>query len=347
MPSTLDPGDRKLLLVAGAILLLLIVATVVLTPSADEAEGQGIPTTYSTTKSGAQAAYLLLRELGYQSERWEKSPTELPSDAEGMILILADPSDFPDKKDRDALLAFVRSGGWIVYAGNFPFLFLESGAVAPPSFTKTSNLTAETFSAIAPSPFTQGASKITMNASNRWVSSDGAQLPLYGEPEEPGGNLAPRKRARPLVGRSHSRHEFGNFARGELAFFPGLHSGGSARRKCKRDDGFVERIFSWLQGIPVGLFQRDTCAVGGLSTGPGSCFRLAGLWAKERAALRARRCVATFAFGVCRYARRLVPPRQCRLGRGTRGLSAIPHAIGSPARACAFDFKHAARRRRA
>jgi len=185
MPSTLDPGDRKLLLVAGTILLLLIVATVVLTPSADEAEGQGIPTTYSTTKSGAQAAYLLLRELGYQSERWEKSPTELPSDAEGMILILADPSDFPDKKDRDALLAFVRSGGWIVYAGNFPFLFLESGAVAPPSFTKTSNLTAETFSAIAPSPFTQGASKITMNASNRWVSSDGAQVPLYGEPEEP------------------------------------------------------------------------------------------------------------------------------------------------------------------
>jgi len=185
MPSTLDPGDRKLLLVAGTILLLLIVATVMLTPSADESEGQGIPTTYSTTKSGAQAAYLLLRELGYQSERWEKSPTELPSDGEGMILILADPSDFPDKKERDALLAFVRSGGWIVYAGNFPFLFLENGAVAPPSFTKTSNLTAETFSAIAPSPFTQGASKITMNASNRWVSSDGAQVPLYGEPEEP------------------------------------------------------------------------------------------------------------------------------------------------------------------
>ena len=43
-------------------------------------------------------------------------------------------SDFPDKKERDALLAFVRSGGWIVYAGNFPFLFVESGAVAPPSF---------------------------------------------------------------------------------------------------------------------------------------------------------------------------------------------------------------------
>jgi hypothetical protein len=185
MPPTLDPGDRKLLLIAGAILLLLIVATVVLAPSPDEAEGQGIPTTYSTTKSGAQAAYLLLRDLGYQSERWEKPPTELPADAEGKVLILAGPLDFPDKKERDALLTFVRSGGWIIYAGDSPFLFVESGAVAPPSITRTTSLTAETFSAVSPSPFTQGASRITMNASNRWVVSDGAQVPLYGEPEEP------------------------------------------------------------------------------------------------------------------------------------------------------------------
>ncbi len=185
MPPTLDPGDRKLLLIAGTILLVLIVATVLLAPSPDEAEGQGITTTYSTTRSGAQAAYLLLKELGYRSERWEKSPTELPPDPEGTILILASPSDFPDKKERDALLAFVRSGGWIVYAGNFPFLFLESGAVAPPSLTRSLSLTAETFPAIAPSPFTAGASKITMNATDRWANSDGAQVPLYGEPEEP------------------------------------------------------------------------------------------------------------------------------------------------------------------
>jgi hypothetical protein len=185
MPPTVDPGDRKLLLIAGAILLLLIVATIVFAPTPDEAEGQGVPTTYSTTNSGSQAAYLLLRELGYQSERWEKSPTELPVDAEGEIFILAGPTDFPDKKERESLLAFVRSGGWIVYAGNFPFLFLESGAVAPASFTRTLDLTAETFPAIAPSPFTLGASKITMHASNRWVDSDGAQVPLYGEPEEP------------------------------------------------------------------------------------------------------------------------------------------------------------------
>jgi hypothetical protein len=185
MPSALDAGDRKLLLIAGAILLVLIVATVVFAPPPEEADGQGVPTTYSTTKNGAQAAYLLLGELGYQSERWEKPPVDLPSDAEGKVLILAGPTNFPDKNERDTLLAFVRSGGWIVYAGNFPFLFLDAGAVAPASFTRTSSLTADTFSAVAPSPFTIGTAKITMTASNRWVVSDGGQVPLYGEPQEP------------------------------------------------------------------------------------------------------------------------------------------------------------------
>ena len=185
MPATLDPGDRKLLLIAGAILLLLIVATVVFAPPAGEVDGQGTPTTYSTANRGTQAAYLLLHELEFRSERWEKSPTELPADANGKILILVAPSDFPDNQQREALLTFVHSGGWVIYAGNFPHLFLGSGATAPRSFSDSLRSGGETFRAIAPSPFTKGASKITMNASNRWVSSDGAQVPLYGMPEEP------------------------------------------------------------------------------------------------------------------------------------------------------------------
>jgi len=185
MPSTLDPGDRKLLLIAGAILLLLIIATVVLAPPPEQSEGPGIPSTYSTAKVGTQAAYLLLKQLGYQSERWQKSPTELPVDAEGKILILARPADFPDKPQRDALLNFVRAGGWIVYSGDFPFRFLEAGAVAPPSVVRPSNEASESFPAISPSPLTLAAPKIAMNADVRWTASDGTQIPLYGEPEQP------------------------------------------------------------------------------------------------------------------------------------------------------------------
>ena len=184
MPSTLDPGDRKILLVAGTILLLLVVATAAFAPSSNDAGGQGIPSTYSTANNGAQAAYLLLREMGYRSERWEKSPTELPSNSAGSILILAGPSDFPDKSEREALLKFVKSGGWIIYAGNFPFLFLETGAVTPPSL-EASNLIAESYPALVPSAFTRSVPEITLFASDRWVTSDGSQVPLYGKSDAP------------------------------------------------------------------------------------------------------------------------------------------------------------------
>jgi len=184
MPPALDAGDRKLLIIAGTVLVVLITATVILAPSSGELERQGPPTTYSTGRNGAQAAYLLLRELGYQSERWEKSPLELPANGEGKILILAGPSDLPDKSERGALQRFARSGGWIVYAGQLPFLFLESGSVTPPSFT-TATRAAEKFPALAPSLLTRDAPEITMRATNRWGASSGGQVPLYGSATEP------------------------------------------------------------------------------------------------------------------------------------------------------------------
>jgi hypothetical protein len=184
MPSTLDPADRKILLIAGTIFLLLIVATVAFAPPANDPDGQGVPSTYSTANNGAQAAYLLLRELGYRSERWEKPPAELPLKPESTILILAGPSNLPEKPEREALQRFARSGGWIIYAGNFPFLFLESGAVTPATLGR-SNLTVERFPALVPSPFTRGVSEITLSGNNRWVASDGSQVPLYGEANAP------------------------------------------------------------------------------------------------------------------------------------------------------------------
>ncbi|HEX3370982.1 MAG TPA: DUF4350 domain-containing protein, partial [Candidatus Acidoferrales bacterium] len=184
MSPALASGDRKLLVIGGSVLLLLIIATLLLAPPPDEAEGEGIPTTYSAGTNGAQAAYELLGELGYQSQRWERPPSDLPSDAAGKILILAGPLNFPDRKARGALLAFVRSGGWIIYAGNFPFHFLESGDIRPASIGKIAQFPSETFHAITPSPLTQDADTIAFKASNRWVTTDGAQLPLYGAAQE-------------------------------------------------------------------------------------------------------------------------------------------------------------------
>ena len=183
MPSAIDPGDRKLLLIAGTILILLMIATALLSPTSDENEGEGVPTTYSTTPGGAQAAYLLLRELGYKSERWEDAPPDLPADPAGTILIVASPVTVPEKGEREALLRFVRGGGWIVYTGNFPFLFVGTGAVAPHWSRNPASLL-KTYAATAPSLFTRDAPKITMVGSGEWNLSAGNEVPLYGNQDE-------------------------------------------------------------------------------------------------------------------------------------------------------------------
>ncbi len=186
MPPSLDPGDRKLLYVAGAIMVLLIAATFLITPPPEDSERTASVSTYSTGAGGAQAAFLLLHDLGYRSERWDKPPTELPEDeADGNILILARPEVVPSPGERADLLRFVRAGGWIVYVGDHPYLFLHDGRVAPPSILTSPALASDRFSAVSPSRFTAAAPQITLDAENRWATLEGAQVPLYGEPDEP------------------------------------------------------------------------------------------------------------------------------------------------------------------
>ncbi len=184
MPLALDPGDRKIVLIAAAILLVLIIATVALAPASNDEQEDGVPSTYSTARNGAQAAYLLAGELGYRSERWEQSPTELPSNGKGKILILAGPANIPAMTEREAILEFAKSGGWVIYAGDSPFLFLGAGGVTTPTLTRSSFIT-DKFPAVAPSPFSRSASAITMYTTNRWIATDGSQVPIYGEAEEP------------------------------------------------------------------------------------------------------------------------------------------------------------------
>jgi hypothetical protein len=98
MPGGITASDRKILRIAGAILAVLLTGTVLFTPSAEDS-GSTIPSTYSGAPNGAEAAYLLLQELRYPVERWEKPPEELPPPgAHGALLILAEPYQPPTKK---------------------------------------------------------------------------------------------------------------------------------------------------------------------------------------------------------------------------------------------------------
>ena len=114
MQIKLDKSDRRLLMWTLPILLTLIVVLASL--SQDEPESS-IPSTYSTQSSGAKAAYLFLEEEGYNVERWERSPEELPADAHNSVLVLASPMGIPTKAEKNALELYLGRGGRILATG--------------------------------------------------------------------------------------------------------------------------------------------------------------------------------------------------------------------------------------
>ena len=121
MPITIDKSDRRLLLWAGGVLLILIVA---LTLSSQNDEDSGIPSSYSAQTSGGKAAYLLLQNLGYKVERWERSPSDLPIDAAHTVLVLAFPFVPPAPGEKNELRTFLNRGGKILATGPTAELYL-------------------------------------------------------------------------------------------------------------------------------------------------------------------------------------------------------------------------------
>jgi Domain of unknown function (DUF4350) len=180
MPAAIDPNDRKLLLAAGAILFLLTLGLAFVGTDPQE-QGISIPSSYSSGSGGARAAYLLLQDLHYQVSRWERSPTELPSDADNVVLILADPLEKPSREEREALRDFVEEGGQVLFTGQSIETFFPEANVAAGFPTPEW----KTFSADFPSNYTVGAPKIVLQTGATWQASAPSQLALYGEQHSP------------------------------------------------------------------------------------------------------------------------------------------------------------------
>jgi hypothetical protein len=128
MPLKLDKSDRRLLLYTAAVLLPVIVATALSTSTEQDS---GIPTSDSAQPRGARGAYLLLGELGYTVERWDRSPTMLPAEAANKTLVLALPLHSPSKEEKEALRLFLYRGGRILATGSTSAQFLPDSETEP------------------------------------------------------------------------------------------------------------------------------------------------------------------------------------------------------------------------
>jgi len=181
MPTFLDSGDRRLLIGAGVAMIVLLALTFALAPAPAQ-QSIGYPSTYSPEWAGAKAAFLLLNQLGYHAERWERPPEELPADPRGTVLIFAEPSEDASSEERMAIRDFVFGGGRVLALGGAAAkLVPEASAKEVPSW----DLSPKTYSSLLPSPLTHDAPEITMVAPDEWTAHKSSQLGVYGAAENP------------------------------------------------------------------------------------------------------------------------------------------------------------------
>src|SRR5258708_31688950 len=131
MPMKLAKSDRRLLLWAAAILAPVVIALAI---ASQPDEDSGVPSTYSAKTRGAKAAFVLLQEAGYDAQRWERSPADLPIDSGPTVLVLAGPTDYPSREEREALERFLDHGGKIVATGSFTSFFRPEAKVGGEAF---------------------------------------------------------------------------------------------------------------------------------------------------------------------------------------------------------------------
>jgi hypothetical protein len=177
MPLGIAPEDRKLMAISGAVLVLVVAAALLLAPPGEDLSK--VPSSYSSGSGGAKAAFLLLSETGYQVERWEQPPADLPL-GPGVTLILASPGELLNAEGRLHLQRFVAAGGRVIAAGAVAATFLpENGARSNP----LAALGWATFRPHIPGATARVAPEITMAPEAFW-SVESAAAPLYGEDDK-------------------------------------------------------------------------------------------------------------------------------------------------------------------
>jgi hypothetical protein len=157
--------------------LLMTGVSVALSPSEDQTPSP-IPSTYSAQSGGAEAAYRLLSRLAISVHRWEDAPTELPSPAESnILLILADPSEIPTIKEREAIARFVEEGGHVLFTGsNISSFFPDANISEIPPDPKWIS-----YSPNIPSAVDRNAQRIVIQPQAYWGELSEAELALYGD----------------------------------------------------------------------------------------------------------------------------------------------------------------------
>ena len=177
MTVPLDRADKQIMLIAAGVLVALSVVAL-LVPNARRQSSTGFPSSYSTARDGAKAAYTLLEETGYKVERWSQSPAELLPLRGNTVLIIAGPTIPATTEEVRELKQFVSEGGRVLVTGMLSAAMVGANGVGP---TPADPGEWRTFAAEQPAPLTLHAPEISMQSSIRWIHTLPGEQRYYGD----------------------------------------------------------------------------------------------------------------------------------------------------------------------
>jgi hypothetical protein len=125
-------GDIRILVWVAAAVLVVIVAGAFLAPARED--NDVTPNTYNSGSHGAKGAWLLLSDLGYKTDRWERSAKDLGEvDAPHTTLILADAYPLDALREKPGIADFLKRGGRVLATGAVSAAMLPESDIAGPN----------------------------------------------------------------------------------------------------------------------------------------------------------------------------------------------------------------------
>ena len=159
-------GDARVMMWACLGVLAVIIVAAVAAPAREDHDPT--PSTWNSGSAGAKAAFLLLGQLGYETQRWERSAAGLSEvDAPHTTLILAE-SQLPDiGKEKSGIGDFLYRGGRVLATGAVSALLLPESHIGPPGhiYTALCYTTPQSLSAMG------RAGQIAMPVPSQWKQS--------------------------------------------------------------------------------------------------------------------------------------------------------------------------------
>jgi hypothetical protein len=261
MPASWRSSDLTILAVVGAVTIALTIALFIIAPTETRPRENG--SSYAAHGDGAMAAFLLLKQLGYDVERSFEPLAAGRHAPDRTVLVIADPAEAPSQQDLRALRAFVEGGGHLLAVGITAARFLPFNPAGRAKLGPE-----RTESAALVSPLSAGVPDVEMAPAVFSLSLESPYVPIYGTEAQPAILSAALGKGRatwwsdsaPLVNRGISRAGHTELLINAV--------GAPGERTILWDEfyhGHARSVWSYVTGTPLPLGILQLAVAGGVA----------------------------------------------------------------------------------